>query len=123
MPSIVERVLFTTATLSPLIHVCPECPHWRLLGDRIVAWGSDDDMLALAGAETVRDDLAGNIGNPWPDRCPYSLGDGPPRNCSGSDIFEVPSKQIALERVAERVALMLFRSMDSWLGLVTGFLA
>lgn len=71
---------------------------------RIIAYGSDDEMLALAGAGTKRDNLNGRTVIPglidahihwaWTSR-----------TLSEVNVFEVPEKQIALDRVAARAAV------------------
>jgi predicted amidohydrolase YtcJ len=70
---------------------------------RIVAYGMDEDLLPLATENTIKENLAGQTVIPgmidahlhweWTARALQSV-----------DVFEVPSKQIALERVSERVA-------------------
>lgn len=70
---------------------------------RIVAIGSDADMLALAGPNTVRHNLGGRTVIP-------GLTDAhvhwqlTAEALQQVDLFEVPDKQTALERIAERVA-------------------
>lgn len=70
---------------------------------QIVTLGRDDDILALAGTGTIRENLNGKTVIPgltdahihwaWTSRTLHEV-----------NVFEVPEKQIALERVAARVA-------------------
>ena len=100
--SVVDRVLFngqirTQDARRPLVSAL------ALVGERIVAGGSDDDMLALAGPDIVRDDLAGRHVIPglidahihWAMTA---------RSLQEVDVFELPSRELALQRVAARVA-------------------
>lgn len=100
--SVIERVLFngkirTQDAARPLVSAL------ALIGERIVATGTDADMLALAGAGTARDDLGGQHVIP-------GLTDAhvhwamTARSLSEVDVFELPSIEAALERVAQRVA-------------------
>lgn len=71
--------------------------------DRIVAIGTDDDILALATTETIKENLEGRTIIPglidahlhwqWTARALQEV-----------DVFEVPNRQVAFERVAERAA-------------------
>ena len=70
--------------------------------DRIVAWGSDTDMLALAGSQTVRENLGGRTVIPGlTDAHIHWLWTA--RALQEVDVFEVPDKAIAIQRVADRV--------------------
>lgn len=79
----------------------PRVSALAIMGERIVAYGSDDDMLALASARTARHNLNGRTVIPgltdahihW-RMTAESLGK--------VNLFEVPDKATALERVAER---------------------
>ncbi len=69
---------------------------------RIVACGDDDDMLDLATYHTIKENLGGQTVIPglvdahihwqWTARSLYEV-----------DVYEVPNKQVAISRVAERV--------------------
>lgn len=73
-------------------------------GGRVVAVGTDDDILHLSRASTVRHNLNGQTVIPgltdahlhwqWTARALHEV-----------DVFEAPSKAAALERVAERAAM------------------
>lgn len=71
--------------------------------ERIVATGSDQEMLALADSGTVQQDLGGKLVIP-------GLTDAHLHWAMTAsaldmvDVFEVPTKALALQRVAERVA-------------------
>jgi predicted amidohydrolase YtcJ len=74
-----------------------------ITGGRVVAIGDDDEILELAGAHTKRDNLNRHLVLPgltdahlhwmWTARILRDL-----------DVFEVPDKQIAVQRVAERAS-------------------
>ncbi|MCE2490670.1 MAG: amidohydrolase [Anaerolineae bacterium] len=99
--SVVERVLHNGRiwTQNPDF---PRVSALALIGERIVAAGSDHDMLALAGLNTARDDLGGAYVIP-------GLTDAHVHwamtSCALQEVnlFELPSKEEALARVAERV--------------------
>lgn len=99
--SIVDRVLYngsirTQFPQEPLVNAL------ALVGERIVAIGSDDDVLALAGANTVHDDLEDRHVIP-------GLTDAhvhwamTAHSLQQVDVFELPSMEMALQRVAQRV--------------------
>lgn len=99
--SVVERVLYNGRiwTQSPAI---PRVSALALIGERIVATGSDAELLALAGPNTVRDDLGGGHVIPGlTDAHVHWAG----TSCSLQEVnvFELPSKEAALARVADRV--------------------
>jgi hypothetical protein len=74
-----------------------------IVGERIIAAGSDDDILTLAHHGTIKENLEQQTVIPgltdahlhwqWTARALQEV-----------DVFEVPNKQVALERVAERAA-------------------
>jgi predicted amidohydrolase YtcJ len=76
----------------------PRVSALAILNGRIVAAGSDDDVLALVGAGTKRENLNGKTVLPglvdahvhweWTSRAIHQV-----------DVFEIPSRQIAIERV------------------------
>lgn len=100
--TLVERVLYN-GNIITLDSRNPVVSALAVNGGRIVAWGSDDDLLALAGAQTVCDDLAGHTVIPGltDAHLHWSLT---AQKLQWVDVFEVSSKQLALERVAARVA-------------------
>ncbi len=80
----------------------PQVTALAIQNERVVAWGSDSDMLALADAQTVRENLDGKTVIPGlTDAHIHWLWTA--RSLQEVDVFEVPSKAIAIERVAERV--------------------
>jgi len=89
----------------------PQVSAIALTGNRIAALGDDHDMLDLASARARRIDLGGRTVIPglidahlhteWIARAMQAV-----------DLFEVPSKQEAIDRVAARVAIV---SEGEWL--------
>src|SRR5687768_1908867 len=70
---------------------------------RIIAYGYGDDILELATANTVRENLNGKTVIPGlTDAHIHWLWTA--RTLQEVDIFEVPSRQLAVQRVAERAA-------------------
>jgi predicted amidohydrolase YtcJ len=69
----------------------------------VVAIGSDDDMLALAGPGTTRENLNGKFVIPGLVDA-HIHWEGTARALHMVNVFEVPSKAEALERVAARAA-------------------
>ncbi|RMF82776.1 MAG: amidohydrolase [Chloroflexi bacterium] len=67
---------------------------------RVVAAGSDDDILPLAGSDTQRYDLDGRFVIPGLTDA-HIHWQGVARALHQVDVFEVESKQVAVERVAE----------------------
>lgn len=74
-----------------------------IAGGRIVACGTDAEILSLATSQTIKDNLEGKVVIPGltDAHLHWSLT---ARALKEVDVFEVPSKQIALARVAERAA-------------------
>lgn len=81
----------------------PRASALAISGERIVAVGSDDEITALAGPQTERHNLNGRLVLPgltdahihW-EMTALAL--------NSVDVFEVPTKEVALQRVAERAA-------------------
>ncbi|MBZ0299211.1 MAG: amidohydrolase [Anaerolineae bacterium] len=99
--TLIERVLYNGHILT----LDPQHPHvsaLAIIAGRIVAVGSDSEMLALVGPGTKRDDLGGQTVVPGltDAHIHWALTS---QKLQWADVFEVPSKAIALERVAERV--------------------
>jgi hypothetical protein len=96
----IEHILFngTIVTHDPDL---PRVSAIALSGGRVVAYGNDSDMLALATYGTKRENLGGRLVIPgltdahlhwmWTARILREV-----------DVFEIPEKQIAVQRVAER---------------------
>ena len=98
--SVIDRVLYnghirTQDASRPLVSAL------ALVGERIVATGPDDAMLALAGPDSARDDLGGQHVIPglidahihWAMTA---------RSLLEVNVFELPSMEEALQRVAQR---------------------
>ncbi|MAS34616.1 MAG: amidohydrolase [Anaerolineaceae bacterium] len=100
--SVIERILYNghIITLDP---AQPVVSALAIVGERIVALGADEDVLALAGPGTRRENLEGHVVIP-------GLTDAhihwamTAQELQWVDVFEVPSKSIVLERVAERAS-------------------
>lgn len=98
--TLVERVLYNGSILTL---DSPRVSALAISGGRIVARGSDDEVLALASAGTIHENLGGRMVIPgmidahihwsWTARALWQV-----------DVFEVPDKAVALQRVAERAA-------------------
>ncbi|MEO0562148.1 MAG: amidohydrolase [Chloroflexota bacterium] len=98
----IERVLYNGNVIT-LADEIPRASAIAIERGRIVAVGGDDEVLSLATTDAIREDLAGRTVIPglidahlhwqWTSSAMHAV-----------DVFEVPSKAVALERVAERVA-------------------
>jgi hypothetical protein len=108
--SIVERVVFNGDIIT-LDSIQLRVSAMAIIDGRIVAWGSDDDMLALAGANTARDDLSGHTVIPGLTDA-HIHWSWTAQKLQWVDVFEVPSKQLALERVAQRA---VDTAPDQWI--------
>jgi predicted amidohydrolase YtcJ len=99
---LIDRVLYNGHIIT-LDAARPVVSAVAIAGDRIAAWGDDDDMLALAGTGTRRENLGGHTVIPGltDAHIHWSMT---AQRLQWVDVFEVPSKQIALERVAQRAA-------------------
>lgn len=75
-----------------------------ITGGKIVAAGVDDDILPLAHADTVKENLQNKTVIPGLTDA-HLHWEWTARALKDVDVFEVPSKQVALERVAERVSM------------------
>lgn len=100
--SIIQRVLFNGNIITQDIYK-PRVSALALIGERIVAYGSDSEILSLAGSSTIRDNLNGATVIP-------GLTDAhihwqlTAESLQQVNLFEVPDKATALQRVAERAA-------------------
>ncbi len=100
--SLVERILYNAniVTQDPRQ---PRVTSLAIAQGRVVATGSDAEILALAGADTIRHDLGGRTVIP-------GLTDAhvhwqlTAESLQQVDLFEVPDKRTALDRIAARVA-------------------
>ncbi len=99
---LVDRVLYNgnIVTLDP---AQPRVTALAIRDNRIVASGSDADMLHLATADTVRHDLGGASVIPGLTDA-HIHWEQTARGLTQVNVFEVPDKSIAVERVAERIA-------------------
>ncbi len=99
--SLVDRVLFNGSiyTLDP---AQPKVTALAISRERIVALGDDESMLALADAGTLRENLGGRVVIPGltDAHMHWSMTS---QSLRWVNVFEVPDKAIALDRVAERV--------------------
>src|SRR5690606_1182209 len=97
--SIVQRVLYN-GNIITLDSKQPKVSALAIVSGRIVAMGDDDAMLALAGSGTKRENLNGHTVIPGMTdaHIHWSMTT---QKLQWVDVFEVSSKQIALERVAE----------------------
>ena len=99
--SVVERVLFNgqIRTQDPARQLVSAL---ALVGERIVAAGTDEEMLALAGPGSARDDLGGQHVIPGLIDAHIHWA-GTALALQEVDVFELPSKEEALQRVRQRV--------------------
>ncbi|MEO8608963.1 MAG: amidohydrolase [Chloroflexota bacterium] len=97
--NLVDRILYNGRMVT-LDNAQPRVAALALKDGRVVAFGSNHEMLALAGAGTIRENLAGKTVVPgltdahihweWTARVLHQV-----------NVFEVPNKAVAVERVAE----------------------
>src|SRR5262245_27140872 len=81
----------------------PRVTALAIRGGRVFACGSDDDMLALADAGTTRANLGGKTVIPGLTDA-HIHWEGTARFLHKVNVFEVPDKSVAVQRVSERVA-------------------
>jgi len=98
----IDRVL-TNGRIYTLDARQPRVSALALCRERIVAWGDDAEMLALAGAHTARENLAGRTVIPGLTDA-HLHWEWTARSLQQVDLFEVPTREEAVERVAARVA-------------------
>ena len=96
----IERILYNAqiVTLNP---AQPRATALAIGGGRILAVGDDDTIRALAGADTVLEDVEGRPIIPGLTDA-HIHWEGVAHSLAHVDVFEVPSKDEALRRVAER---------------------
>src|SRR5215207_4254738 len=100
--SLIDRILYNGTIFTQDIYK-PRVSALAMIGERIVASGSDDDVLPLADSSTQRHNLQGAIVIPgltdahihWQQTA---------QSFQQVDLFEVPDKETALQRIAERAA-------------------
>lgn len=100
--SFADRVLYNGSIIT-LDAQNPRVSALAIYRDRIVAYGSDQDMLLLAGAGTIREKLNGRIVIPGLTDA-HIHWEGTARALHQVKIFEAPTKSLVIERVAERAA-------------------
>lgn len=96
----IDRILINgrITTLDP---ARPEVTALAIVRDRIIAAGDDDRILALAGPGTAIDNLGGRRVIPGLTDA-HIHWEGVAHSLRTIDVFEVPTKEEALRRVAER---------------------
>lgn len=100
--SIVDRILYN-GNIITLDDRFPRVSALAIVNNRIVAYGSDDDILPLAGINTIRDNLNGKTVIPGLVDA-HLHWEMTSRALHQVDVFEVADKSIAVDRVAERAA-------------------
>ncbi|HML22503.1 MAG TPA: amidohydrolase [Aggregatilinea sp.] len=98
---VIDRILIN-GHITTLDRTQPQVTALAISRDRIVAAGTDDNIRALAGPGTVVDNLEGRAVIPGLTDA-HIHWEGVAHSLREIDIFEVPTKQEALRRVAERV--------------------
>ncbi len=96
----IDTVLYN-GTIITLDSSSPRVSALAISGGRIVAMGGNDDMLALASARTIRTNLAGRYVIPGLTDA-HIHWEWTARALDMVDLFEVPTKEEAIQRVAER---------------------
>jgi predicted amidohydrolase YtcJ len=94
---VIERILYN-GNIRTLNNRQPRVSALAILHGRIVAAGSDDEILALAGTNTVRDNLNGRSVIPGLTDA-HIHWQGTAEFLHRVNLFDVPSKEAALERV------------------------
>ncbi len=98
----VDRILYNGRIIT-LDTLQPRAEALGISGGRIVAVGEDEDILSLATDGTVRENLGGKTVIPgMTDAHIHWLWTA--RTLHEVDVFEVPTREMAVQRVAERVA-------------------
>ncbi len=98
--SIVDRILYNGLIVT-FDATASRVSALAITQGRIVAYGSDAEVLALAGENTIRENLNGNFVIPgMVDAHIHWLWTA--RALREVDVFEIPDKALALERVTER---------------------
>ncbi|MEP6984748.1 MAG: amidohydrolase family protein, partial [Chloroflexota bacterium] len=97
-----DRILYNGNIVTLDTHQ-PRVSAVAIRDNRIVACGSDSDLLPLASADTIRQNLGGRTVIPGLTDA-HIHWEQTARTLSQVNVFEVPDKSIAVERVAARVA-------------------
>ena len=99
----IDRILYN-GTIYTLDQKQPQASALAIVHGRIFAVGSDDEILALAGGNTIRENLNGAAVYPgFTDA--HLHWQWTARTLQEVAIFEIASKELALERVAERAKI------------------
>ncbi|MEL7675785.1 MAG: amidohydrolase family protein, partial [Chloroflexota bacterium] len=98
---VIDRILIN-GRITTLDRAQPQVTALAISRDRIVAAGTDDSIRALAVPGTAVDNLEGRIVIPGLTDA-HIHWEGVAHSLREIDVFEVPTKQEALRRVAERV--------------------
>lgn len=98
----IERILYN-GNIVTQAKAKPRVSALAISDGRIIASGTDDELLSLAAAGTAKDNLGGRTVIPgMTDAHIHWLWTA--RAMQYVDVFEVPTKEIALKRVADRVS-------------------
>ena len=97
----IDRILYN-GNIITLDLTRPRVSALAICGERIVAYGHDDEVLPLAGSTTRHENLHGKTIIPGLTDAHLHWAMTAQR-LRWADVFELPSKALALERVAERV--------------------
>lgn len=98
----IDRVLYN-GNIITLDDGQPRVSALAIQGGRVIAYGSDEDMLHLADAETIRENLGGKTVIPGLTDA-HIHWEMTSKSLQQVNVFEVAEKAIAIQRVAERVA-------------------
>lgn len=99
---LIDRVIYN-ANIVTLDASQPRVSALAIRDNRIFAYGSNEDMLLLASADTIRENVGGAIIIPGLTDA-HIHWEQTARGLQQVNVFEVPQKAIAVERVAARVA-------------------
>lgn len=99
----VDRVIYNANIVTQSAHQA-RVSALAIIDNRIVAYGSDEDMLLLASAGTVRDNGGGKTIVPGLTDA-HIHWEQTARGLQQVNVFEVPQKAVAVQRVAERAAI------------------
>lgn len=100
--TIVERILYNGRVLTQNERQ-PQASALAIGGGRLLAVGQDEEILALAGAGTTREDLGGRLVLPGLTDA-HIHWQATATALQQVDLYEVPSREEALRRVAARAA-------------------
>ncbi|MBN1564091.1 MAG: amidohydrolase [Anaerolineae bacterium] len=98
----IDRII-VNARIYTLNPAQPNASALAIYRDRIVAVGDDDTIRALAGAKTQIDNANGRPIIPGLTDA-HIHWEGVARSLTSVDVFELPTKEMAVQRVAERAA-------------------